>query len=335
MKYSDLRHFLRSLEAEGDLVRVAEPVSTRLEMTAVGDFTLRRNGPALLFENPVGYTIPVLANLFGTTARVAKAMGATGGERAARHRSRAGQPQGAGAAQGAAGRRSAVTDGEDAVDDAARHRVAPGVSRSRGAGRRDRPRAPAGADLLARRRRPADHLGPGRHARTPRRPGRSPASEPGHLSSAGDRPPSGDHALARPSRRRPRFPRVRRGPPGPAVPDRGRARRGPGDDARRRHAGARHAVGVPVRRLAARQPDRSHRLRGRRCRGRAAGARERRVRVRRPHPGRRRRASPRPASTACRRARSAATCTRSRARSAITPATTTSPTGSRCSRSSG
>jgi 4-hydroxy-3-polyprenylbenzoate decarboxylase len=78
MDYSDLRHFIRSLEAEGDLARVAEPVSTRLEMTAVGDFTLRRGGPALLFEKPAGYTIPVLANLFGTTVRVAKAMGATG-----------------------------------------------------------------------------------------------------------------------------------------------------------------------------------------------------------------------------------------------------------------
>ena len=74
---SDLRHFLRALEAEGELARVAEPVSTRLEMTAVGDFTLRRRGPALLFEKPVGYKIPVLANLFGTTRRVAKAMGAT------------------------------------------------------------------------------------------------------------------------------------------------------------------------------------------------------------------------------------------------------------------
>src|SRR6186713_2533865 len=78
MEYSDLRHFLRSLEDEGDLVRIAEPVSARLEMTAVGDFTLRQGGPALLFEKPVGYTIPVLANLFGTTVRVAKAMGATG-----------------------------------------------------------------------------------------------------------------------------------------------------------------------------------------------------------------------------------------------------------------
>ena len=49
--------------------------------------------------------------------------------------------------------------------------------------------------------------------------------------------------------------------PGPAVPDRGGARRRPGDDARRRDAGARHAVGVPVRRPAARQPHRGRRLR--------------------------------------------------------------------------
>ena len=77
MAYSDLRQFMASLEAEGDLARIAEPVSARLEMTAVGDFVLRETGPALLFERPVGYTIPVLANLFGTTRRVAQAMGAT------------------------------------------------------------------------------------------------------------------------------------------------------------------------------------------------------------------------------------------------------------------
>ena len=75
MKYSDLRQFMAALEAEGELVQVAEPVSTRLEMTAVGDFVLRQAGPALLFVNPVGYKIPVLANLFGTPRRVALAMG--------------------------------------------------------------------------------------------------------------------------------------------------------------------------------------------------------------------------------------------------------------------
>jgi 4-hydroxy-3-polyprenylbenzoate decarboxylase len=76
MKYSDLRQFLAALEVDGELVRVPGPVSTRLEMTAVGDFVLRQGGPALLFENPVGYNIPVLTNLFGTPRRVALAMGA-------------------------------------------------------------------------------------------------------------------------------------------------------------------------------------------------------------------------------------------------------------------
>ncbi|HEX4235520.1 MAG TPA: UbiD family decarboxylase [Caldimonas sp.] len=75
MNYSDLRHFLVALEQSGDLFRVRQPVSTRFEMTAVGDFALRRGGPALLFESPDGYKIPVLANLFGTTRRVALAMG--------------------------------------------------------------------------------------------------------------------------------------------------------------------------------------------------------------------------------------------------------------------
>src|SRR5450432_3249419 len=76
MKYLDLRQFVAALEVDRELVRVTEPVATRLEMTAVGDFVLRRGGPALLFENPVGYNIPVLTNLFGTARRVALAMGA-------------------------------------------------------------------------------------------------------------------------------------------------------------------------------------------------------------------------------------------------------------------
>ena len=45
-------------------------------MTALCDRVLRSGGPALLFERPVGAAIPVLANLFGTTRRVALGMGA-------------------------------------------------------------------------------------------------------------------------------------------------------------------------------------------------------------------------------------------------------------------
>ena len=76
MKYRDLREFMNGLEAAGDLRRVAEPVSARLEMTAVSDFVLRAGGPALWFQNPVGYKISALTNLFGTPKRVALGMGA-------------------------------------------------------------------------------------------------------------------------------------------------------------------------------------------------------------------------------------------------------------------
>jgi len=76
MKYCDLRDFMSALERCGELKRVAEPVSTRLEMTAVSDFVLRRNGPALWFQQPVGYKISALTNLFGTPKRVALGMGA-------------------------------------------------------------------------------------------------------------------------------------------------------------------------------------------------------------------------------------------------------------------
>ena len=76
MKYRDLRDFMNALERCGELKRVAEPVSTRLEMTAVSDFVLRRNGPALWFQQPVGYKISALTNLFGTPKRVALGMGA-------------------------------------------------------------------------------------------------------------------------------------------------------------------------------------------------------------------------------------------------------------------
>ena len=76
MKYRDLRDFLHQLEAAGELRRIAEPVSARLEMTALADRVLRAGGPAMLVEHPVGYKIPALINLFGTPNRVALGMGA-------------------------------------------------------------------------------------------------------------------------------------------------------------------------------------------------------------------------------------------------------------------
>ncbi|MFA7349834.1 MAG: 4-hydroxy-3-polyprenylbenzoate decarboxylase [Methylotenera sp.] len=77
MAYHDLRDFITQLEQMGELKRIKSPVSPYLEMTELCDRTLRAGGPALLFENPVGHSIPVLANLFGTPKRVALGMGAT------------------------------------------------------------------------------------------------------------------------------------------------------------------------------------------------------------------------------------------------------------------
>jgi len=76
VQFTDLRDFITELEKRGLLVRIKEPVDPNLEMTEISDRTLRGGGPALLFENPVGYDVPVLANLFGTEERVAMGMGA-------------------------------------------------------------------------------------------------------------------------------------------------------------------------------------------------------------------------------------------------------------------
>ena len=75
MKYTDLRDFIAALEQRGELVRITREVDPNLEMTEIADRTLRAGGPALLFENPKGHSIPVLANLFGTERRVALGMG--------------------------------------------------------------------------------------------------------------------------------------------------------------------------------------------------------------------------------------------------------------------
>lgn len=75
MKYRDLRDFIAQLEAIGQLKRIEVEVDPCLEVTEICDRTLRNAGPAILFENPKGSKIPLLANLFGTPDRVAMGMG--------------------------------------------------------------------------------------------------------------------------------------------------------------------------------------------------------------------------------------------------------------------
>ena len=76
MKYKDLREFIAGLETQGELKRIKTTIDPFLQMTEICDRTLQAGGPALLFEHPKGYQIPVLGNLFGTTRRVALGMGA-------------------------------------------------------------------------------------------------------------------------------------------------------------------------------------------------------------------------------------------------------------------
>ncbi|MGH8865520.1 MAG: 3-octaprenyl-4-hydroxybenzoate decarboxylase, partial [Burkholderiales bacterium] len=71
MHYHDLRDFIVQLEKQGELKRISARVSPNLEMTEICDRVLKAQGPALLFEKPKGFDIPVLGNLFGTPRRVA------------------------------------------------------------------------------------------------------------------------------------------------------------------------------------------------------------------------------------------------------------------------
>ena len=80
MSYKSLRDFIGKLESMDALVRVTEPVSTKLEMTEIQTRLLADSGPAVLFENVIDEmgeksSMPVLVNLFGTIERVAWGMG--------------------------------------------------------------------------------------------------------------------------------------------------------------------------------------------------------------------------------------------------------------------
>ena len=75
MAYHDLRAFLAHLQERGDLRRVSVPVDPELESTSLCLRALQRQGPALLFEKPVGARHALLGNLFGHARRIEAALG--------------------------------------------------------------------------------------------------------------------------------------------------------------------------------------------------------------------------------------------------------------------
>jgi 4-hydroxy-3-polyprenylbenzoate decarboxylase len=85
MPFDDLRGFIRALEKTGELKRIPFEVDPYLEITEFADRSVKRGGPALLFERPKGSRIPVLINAFASHRRMEIALGVSSmGEIAAR-----------------------------------------------------------------------------------------------------------------------------------------------------------------------------------------------------------------------------------------------------------
>jgi 4-hydroxy-3-polyprenylbenzoate decarboxylase len=77
MAFDDLRDFIRALEKQRELMRVAIEVDPYLEITAFADRAVKSGGPALLFEKPKNSKIPLAINLFASKRRMEIALGVT------------------------------------------------------------------------------------------------------------------------------------------------------------------------------------------------------------------------------------------------------------------
>ena len=75
MAFRDLREFLAALESRGELRRIRAEVSPELEAAEIADRVVKSGGPAILFENVRGTSVPLAMNLFGTMERMCFALG--------------------------------------------------------------------------------------------------------------------------------------------------------------------------------------------------------------------------------------------------------------------
>ena len=82
MTLDTLRQFVDALDAAGELVRVRQPVSLKLELCEIADRVMKRpgGGQALVFERPTLMSgapseFPVGINLFGSMSRMARSLG--------------------------------------------------------------------------------------------------------------------------------------------------------------------------------------------------------------------------------------------------------------------
>ena len=77
MAYDSLGEFVRKLEAAGELKRLSVEVDPVLEATEIADREMKapNGGKALLFEKCKGAQFPMLINAYGSTRRMAMALG--------------------------------------------------------------------------------------------------------------------------------------------------------------------------------------------------------------------------------------------------------------------
>src|SRR5438046_10623243 len=73
--YATLQDFVQALEKSSELKRIGYPADPRLEITEIADRVMKAGGPALLFERPAGYSVPLLINAFGSYRRMSMALG--------------------------------------------------------------------------------------------------------------------------------------------------------------------------------------------------------------------------------------------------------------------
>ncbi|MGH9318150.1 MAG: menaquinone biosynthesis decarboxylase [Thermoanaerobaculia bacterium] len=74
MAYRNLSSFLEALEKKGELLRVKQEVSPRLEIAEIADRAVKGRGPALLFENVAGSSMPVAINVLASRRRMLEAL---------------------------------------------------------------------------------------------------------------------------------------------------------------------------------------------------------------------------------------------------------------------
>ena len=72
--YTDMREYMQLLEEKGLLVHVTAPVDLKYEAGAILTRSLERKGPAIVFDNIIGYEgKPLVSNIISTVDQLALA----------------------------------------------------------------------------------------------------------------------------------------------------------------------------------------------------------------------------------------------------------------------